>query len=84
MEVSNDLGRGFSNTRQFYGGPRSSNPLASTDDRRTKYTTLFLARHTAPASLERLYDRMMDPDDLAYTKDSFGEVLKLITDLKKG
>jgi len=50
----------------------------STETRRTKYITLFVARHTSEGSWDRVFDRMMNPDDPEYTADSVSDFIKMV------
>ncbi|AKF14287.1 tail assembly chaperone [Mycobacterium phage Vincenzo] len=41
-------------------------------------TGLFIARHLSPESYGRVFSRLMDPDDAAYTVDTVGELFNAI------
>ena len=41
-------------------------------------TGLFIARHLSPESYGRVFSRLMDPDDTAYTVDTVGELFNAI------
>lgn len=41
-------------------------------------TGLFIARHLSPESYGRVFSRLMDPDDEAYTVDTVGELFNAI------
>ena len=41
-------------------------------------TGLFIARHLSPESYGRVFSRLMDPDDDAYTVDTVGELFNAI------
>lgn len=41
-------------------------------------TGLFIARHLSPVSYGRVFSRLMDPDDTAYTVDTIGELMKAV------
>lgn len=51
------------------------------DTTKGNITGLFIARHLAPESYERVFSRMLDPDDLEYTVDTIGELMKVIVEL---
>lgn len=48
---------------------------------RNDITGLFIARHLSPSSYERVFSRLMDPDDTEYTVSSIGEMMKAIVEL---
>ena len=41
-------------------------------------TGLFIARHLSPESYGRVFSRLMDPDDAAYTVETVGELFNAI------
>lgn len=48
---------------------------------RNDITGLFISRHMSPESYERVFSRLMDPDDTEYTVSTIGEVMKQIVEL---
>lgn len=48
---------------------------------RNDITGLFIARHLSPESYERVFSRLMDPDDADYTVASIGDIMKQIVEL---
>lgn len=49
---------------------------------RNDMTGLFIARHLSPDSYERVFSRLMDPDDHEYTIDSIGQLMRSIVELR--
>jgi len=48
---------------------------------RNDLTGLFISRHLSPESYERVFDRLMNPEDPDYTIDSIGELMRAIVEL---
>lgn len=48
---------------------------------RNDMTGLFMVRHLSEASYERVFSRLMDPDDEKYTLDTIGELMRSIVEL---
>ena len=48
---------------------------------RNDLTGLFISNHLAPASYERVFSRLMDPDDLSYDINSIGDLMRTIVEL---
>jgi len=48
---------------------------------RNDLTGLFISRHLSPESYERVFDRLMNPEDPDYTIDSIGELMRSIVEL---
>jgi len=48
---------------------------------RNDLTGLFISRHMSPESYERVFDRLMSPEDPDYTIDSIGELMRSIVEL---
>jgi len=48
---------------------------------RNDLTGLFISRHLSPESYERVFDRLMSPEDPDYTIDSIGELMRAIVEL---
>lgn len=44
---------------------------------------LFVKQHLSPASLERVYFRLLDPDDAEYTPATLGELMRTIATIDK-
>lgn len=49
-------------------------------DVRTNMTGLFMVRHLSPDSYNRVFERLMDPDDTEYTLESIGKLVAAITE----
>lgn len=45
---------------------------------RNDITGLFIARHLSPQSYDRVFSRLMDPDDTDYTVETIGELMGAI------
>lgn len=45
---------------------------------RNDMTGLFISRHLSPESYERVFSRLMDPDDPDYTLDAIGELMSAV------
>ena len=45
---------------------------------RNDITGLFIARHLSPQSYDRVFSRLMDPDDADYTVETIGELMGAI------
>lgn len=48
---------------------------------RNDMTGMFINRHLSPESYERVFSRLMDPDDDGYTVESIGELMRAIVEL---
>lgn len=48
---------------------------------RNDMTGMFINRHLSPESYERVFSRLMDPDDDDYTVESVGELMRAIVEL---
>jgi len=49
---------------------------------RNDMTGLFISRHLSPDSYERVFSRLMDPDDEDYTINTIGELMRVIVELR--
>lgn len=49
---------------------------------RNDMTGLFIARHLSPESYERVFSRLMDPDDPEYTLDTIGALMRSVVELR--
>lgn len=47
---------------------------------RNDLTGLFISRHLSPESYERVFDRLMDPEDSSYDINSIGELMRLVVE----
>ena len=47
---------------------------------RNDLTGLFISRHLSPDSYERVFDRLMDPEDSSYDINSIGELMRLVVE----
>lgn len=45
---------------------------------RNDMTGLFIQRHLSPESYERVFSRLMDPDDADYSLESIGELMTAV------
>ena len=45
---------------------------------RNDMTGMFISRHLSPESYERVFSRLMDPDDTDYTVNSIGEMMRAV------
>lgn len=52
----------------------------STDQRRLKFTNMFLVNHLSDESYDQVITRAMNPDDADYTDDTLGELVGLIAE----
>jgi len=50
---------------------------------RTDMTGLFMVRHLSPDSYNRVFERLMDPDDSDYTLETIGKLVGAITESGK-
>lgn len=50
---------------------------------RTDMTGLFMVRHLSPDSYNRVFERLMDPDDSDYTLETIGKLVGAITEAGK-
>ena len=48
---------------------------------RNDMTGLFISRHLSPSSYERVFGRLMDPDDESYTVETIGNLMRAIVEL---
>ena len=48
---------------------------------RNDMTGMFINKHLSPESYERVFSRLMDPDDDGYTVESIGELMRAIVEL---
>lgn len=48
---------------------------------RNDMTGMFINRHLSPESYERVFSRLMDPDDDSYTVESIGELMRGVVEL---
>ena len=48
---------------------------------RNDMTGMFINNHLSPESYERVFSRLMDPDDDGYTVESIGELMRAIVEL---
>ena len=49
---------------------------------RNDMTGLFISRHLSPASYERVFSRLMDPDDDQYTIETIGLLMRSVVELR--
>lgn len=49
---------------------------------RNDISGLFIARHLSPASYDRVFSRLMDPDDDDYTTETIGKLMAAVVGLK--
>lgn len=49
---------------------------------RNDISGLFIARHLSPQSYDRVFSRLMDPDDTEYTAQTIGELMSAIVALR--
>lgn len=45
---------------------------------RNDMTGMFISRHLSPDSYERVFSRLMDPDDDEYTVDAIGQLMRAV------
>lgn len=48
---------------------------------RNDMTGMFINKHLSPESYERVFSRLMDPDDDGYSVESIGELMRAIVEL---
>lgn len=49
---------------------------------RNDMTGMFISRHLSPDSYERVFSRLMDPDDEEYTVDTIGQLMRAVVMLE--
>lgn len=54
------------------------------DQIRNDMTGLFINRHLSPDSYDRVFSRLMDPDDEDYTDETIGLLMRAIVELSTG
>lgn len=54
-----------------------------TGQRQNDVVGLFIDRYLSPLTYDRVCWRMMDPDDPDYTVDTFGELMRAVSELKR-
>ena len=50
-------------------------------EKRNDMTGLFINQHLSPASYDRVFMRLMDPDEPDYTVDTIAELMRVIVEL---
>lgn len=48
------------------------------DQMRNNMTGMFIQRHLSPDSYERVFSRLMDPDDTDYTIETIGQLMRAV------
>lgn len=48
---------------------------------RNDMTGMFISRHMSPESYERVFSRLMDPDEVEYTIETIGQLMRAVVTL---